>query len=313
MKCYKNRRLWTGVGLRSMADLRSVLPPGAAGGDGGLAGRHLHLAVSGYRTRQSPAARPAPPVFNTCVSNTSSLASHQGELGSIPGRVTGFSQVGIVSDDAVGRRFFSGISRFPRPFIPTPLHIHFNRPPSALKTSLGKTCTRKFKVVGNPDELSMVDPEKGRGFKGDLTSTPGCLQYSWLPGILLTACNTPGCLQYSWLPAIILVTCNTPGSCRQYSWLPGILLTAWNNPAVRPLVSHQGEPGSMSGGGSAQIFAYGNCAGRCHWSAGFFGDLPFPPPLHSGAAPSSARFTLIGSLDLAVKNHTKLSTPLQIV
>ncbi|KAJ8866691.1 hypothetical protein PR048_032552 [Dryococelus australis] len=50
------------------------------------------------------------------------LASHQGEQGSIPGRVTGFSQVGIVTDDAVGRRVFSGISRFPRPFIPAPLH-----------------------------------------------------------------------------------------------------------------------------------------------------------------------------------------------
>ncbi|KAJ8889275.1 hypothetical protein PR048_008773 [Dryococelus australis] len=45
----------------------------------------------------------------------STLASHQGEPGSIPGRVTGFSQVGIVSDDAVGRRVFSGISRFPAP------------------------------------------------------------------------------------------------------------------------------------------------------------------------------------------------------
>ncbi|KAJ8881590.1 hypothetical protein PR048_018075 [Dryococelus australis] len=38
----------------------------------------------------------------------------------------GFLQVGIVPDDAVGRRVFSGISRSPRPFIPVPLHIHFN-------------------------------------------------------------------------------------------------------------------------------------------------------------------------------------------
>ncbi|KAJ8898304.1 hypothetical protein PR048_003664 [Dryococelus australis] len=46
------------------------------------------------------------------------LAS-QGEPGSIPGGVApppGFSQVGIVPDDAVRRRVFSGISRFPRPF-----------------------------------------------------------------------------------------------------------------------------------------------------------------------------------------------------
>ncbi|KAJ8893722.1 hypothetical protein PR048_006322 [Dryococelus australis] len=37
------------------------------------------------------------------------------ELVSIPGRVTGFSQVGIVPNDAVGQRVFSGISRFPAP------------------------------------------------------------------------------------------------------------------------------------------------------------------------------------------------------
>ncbi|KAJ8872158.1 hypothetical protein PR048_025760 [Dryococelus australis] len=55
------------------------------------------------------------------------LASQQGEPGSITGRVTpGFSHVGIVPGDAVGWRVFSGISHFPRPFIPAPLHIHFN-------------------------------------------------------------------------------------------------------------------------------------------------------------------------------------------
>ncbi|KAJ8895333.1 hypothetical protein PR048_000659 [Dryococelus australis] len=37
-------------------------------------------------------------------------------------RVTGFSYVRIVPDDAVGRRVFSGISHFPRPFIPALLH-----------------------------------------------------------------------------------------------------------------------------------------------------------------------------------------------
>ncbi|KAJ8892220.1 hypothetical protein PR048_004800 [Dryococelus australis] len=37
----------------------------------------------------------------------STLTSHQDEPGSITGRVTGFSQVGIVPDDAVGRRVFS--------------------------------------------------------------------------------------------------------------------------------------------------------------------------------------------------------------
>ncbi|KAJ8890078.1 hypothetical protein PR048_009585 [Dryococelus australis] len=51
------------------------------------------------------------------------LASHLGEPVQSPGQVTsGFSQVVIVPDDADGRRIFSGISRFPRPFIPALLH-----------------------------------------------------------------------------------------------------------------------------------------------------------------------------------------------
>ncbi|KAJ8882504.1 hypothetical protein PR048_014315 [Dryococelus australis] len=50
----------------------------------------------------------------------------KGDQGSIPGRVTGFSQLGIVLEEAVGWRVFSGISRFPRPFIPAPLHTHLN-------------------------------------------------------------------------------------------------------------------------------------------------------------------------------------------
>ncbi|KAJ8867302.1 hypothetical protein PR048_031103 [Dryococelus australis] len=57
------------------------------------------------------------------------LASHQGEPVSVPGRVTpGFSRVGIVPDDATVRWVFSGISRFPRPFIPAPLHTHLISP-----------------------------------------------------------------------------------------------------------------------------------------------------------------------------------------
>ncbi|KAJ8866814.1 hypothetical protein PR048_032675 [Dryococelus australis] len=49
--------------------------------------------------------------------------SHQGEPGSIPGRVTpGFSHVRIVPDDAAGRWVFSGISRSHRPSIPALLH-----------------------------------------------------------------------------------------------------------------------------------------------------------------------------------------------
>ncbi|KAJ8896048.1 hypothetical protein PR048_001389 [Dryococelus australis] len=42
--------------------------------------------------------------------------------------------------------------------------------------------------------------------------------------------------------------------------------------------------------------------------AGFLGGFPFLPSLHSGAAPYSSRFTLIGSQDLDMKSHPYLST-----
>ncbi|KAJ8868415.1 hypothetical protein PR048_029931 [Dryococelus australis] len=48
-------------------------------------------------------------------------------------------------------------------------------------------------------------------------------------------------------------------------------------------------------------------AGRCRWSAGFLGDLPFPLPLHSSPAPYSTSITLIGSQDLAVNSRPYLS------
>ncbi|KAJ8888549.1 hypothetical protein PR048_008040 [Dryococelus australis] len=60
------------------------------------------------------------------------LAYHLGELGSIPGGVVpGFSCVAIVQDDAAGPRVFSGISRFPRLFIPALLHTPLTSPLSA--------------------------------------------------------------------------------------------------------------------------------------------------------------------------------------
>ncbi|KAJ8874744.1 hypothetical protein PR048_025610 [Dryococelus australis] len=42
----------------------------------------------------------------------------------------------------------------------------------------------------------------------------------------------------------------------------------------------------------------------------FLGDLPFPPPLHSGSAPYSTRFTPIDSQDLDVKSLPNISTSL---
>ncbi|KAJ8868499.1 hypothetical protein PR048_030027 [Dryococelus australis] len=47
--------------------------------------------------------------------------------------------------------------------------------------------------------------------------------------------------------------------------------------------------------GHSRILASGNLPRRCRWSASFHKDLQFPPTLHSGTAPFSPHFTLIGS------------------
>ncbi|KAJ8879280.1 hypothetical protein PR048_019887 [Dryococelus australis] len=61
---------------------------------------------------------------------------HLGEPSSIPGRATpGFSHVEILPDDDAGWWVSSGISSFPRPWIPALLNTHLTWPSSALKSS----------------------------------------------------------------------------------------------------------------------------------------------------------------------------------
>ncbi|KAJ8891075.1 hypothetical protein PR048_010584 [Dryococelus australis] len=79
--------------------------------------------------RKSVDKRYLPETLKTDSDAVSLLASHQGEPGSIPGRVTpGFSRMGIVLDDAVGRGFFSRGSPVSPPFrsgaAPYLSHLH---------------------------------------------------------------------------------------------------------------------------------------------------------------------------------------------
>ncbi|KAJ8869208.1 hypothetical protein PR048_030780 [Dryococelus australis] len=97
--------------------------------------------------KQRDFPRPTRTVPN-CPLSSSAFACSLGEFltpssrwmeatGSTPGEdIPGFSHVGIVLDHSSGRRIFSGISRFSRPYIPALLHSHFSSPSSALETSM---------------------------------------------------------------------------------------------------------------------------------------------------------------------------------
>ncbi|KAJ8891905.1 hypothetical protein PR048_004461 [Dryococelus australis] len=72
-----------------------------------------------------------------------------GEPGSITrGVAPGFSHEGIATDDAAGRRIFSGISLFPLLCIPSLLHAHRASPSSALKTSIVTRAASNFPGQG---------------------------------------------------------------------------------------------------------------------------------------------------------------------
>ncbi|KAJ8881490.1 hypothetical protein PR048_017971 [Dryococelus australis] len=69
----------------------------------------------------------------------------------------------------------------------------------------------------------------------------------------------------------------------------------------------------QSSAGSPRIFSSGNRSGRCRWSADSLGDIPFPAPFHSGAAPFSSHSSGNGSQDFVVKSRPNLSTQLLLL
>ncbi|KAJ8883938.1 hypothetical protein PR048_015794 [Dryococelus australis] len=89
-------------------------------------------------TSMLTASRPNPftPLQDRVQSTVRLAVAHQGGLNPRPGCSQISSQAGIVPNDASGRRVFSVISRFPRPYIPALLHSHHITHSSAFKTSI---------------------------------------------------------------------------------------------------------------------------------------------------------------------------------
>ncbi|KAJ8893682.1 hypothetical protein PR048_006282 [Dryococelus australis] len=195
------------------------------------------------------------------------LTSHQGEPGSILGRVTELSQVGIVQDDDASRRVLSGISRFPAPSF---------RRLSAF--------TYRFE---EPAQISSFTPSLRSLHTHTHTHTHPTLQCSLYRNHGLQFYDSNLSTQFS-----SPLTQGTRG---------GVV--------VRLLASHHGEPCSILGG-VAPVFSHvGIVSNDAAGSAGFLGDLPYPTPLHSGAAPYSPHLTPIGSQEYGVKSQSLCPIP----
>ncbi|KAJ8874234.1 hypothetical protein PR048_025077 [Dryococelus australis] len=192
------------------------------------------------------------------------------------------SHMVIVLDDATDPRDFSGLSRFLRPCIPALLNTRLASPSSTFNNSTpGDEISRlAFKLV----TMSLKLKEHPVSLRD--TAELLCLLGKSYREIGLAS------TLYLIFPIRVGQQRITTGGHHG-----GVV--------VRLLAFHQGEQGFIPGVDTP------DCSRRCPWSAGFLGDLPFPPPLHSGATPYSPRYTPIGLQDLAVKSRPNLFVPLE--
>ncbi|KAJ8873709.1 hypothetical protein PR048_024542, partial [Dryococelus australis] len=270
--------------------------------------------------------------------------------------------VSIVPDDAVDRRVFSGISRFPRPFISrrrsifastTPHRLSTPRrsePPEHLHCSLelrfsAEAAIRhdaglfiafeaftfhRFEWLTNIEVLRADEGEvrygaapecKGRGNGRSPRKPANQLHHLHDSHMVHLGYHVAARLRSRSEGAMRATVARTPSASSLLrarrailsllaSYSGGILLCrrgrgGW---VARPLASRLGEPDSIpigvTPGFSHVEIVPDDAAGRWVFSA----ICLFPRPLHSGSAPYSPHFTLIGSQYLDVKSRPCLST-----
>ncbi|KAJ8885809.1 hypothetical protein PR048_012012 [Dryococelus australis] len=206
--------------------------------------------------------------------------------------LVGFSHVGIMPDDDVGRRIFSGISRFPRPFIPALLHTlshRLSRPrityyvwshvvmvstldsePSIPSTCLTGTCPAQLDeehctIARAGDEHLYAKMRLGKG-----KEAAGIAERRMEGARVCEAERVASSSHQTALGrarSAARLSSRTGHTCR----LSQLDVRTWK------------------------------CGGCCHWTTGYLGLLPFPQPQPSAVAPSSLHFILTSPQFLAVK------------
>ncbi|KAJ8893475.1 hypothetical protein PR048_006073 [Dryococelus australis] len=270
------------------------------------------------------------------------VAERLSEPGSIPGRFTpDFRKWESCRTNTLVDWFSRGSPVSPRQFIPVLLHSHPISLSLALKTSLLRTATSELSILNNsipihaektkvrcgrPRTRCLAVLVKGTRASGKvcLLPKPSCLPLP--PALHVAPFSTPPGADFSqvagrrvqqrhnlhthWPPEWEKIDTQT-GFGHQDMLLVYIQSQTICGAAMMyglvpppPSFSHLGEPGSSPGEELLSYFRMRESCRTLPLVGGFSrGDLPFSPPLHSGAAPYSPCFTLIGSQDLNVKSR----------
>ncbi|KAJ8898306.1 hypothetical protein PR048_003666 [Dryococelus australis] len=199
------------------------------------------------------------------------LASHQGEPGFKPGRVTpGFSQVGIVPDDATGRRVSSGFSRFPPPrrcSILASFHPHrLSRPRSA---TAEKRTPEPLEEDSAPLTTTASHPSRRRY---SLVARRARAEYERLAGWELTYPRCDGRGEAN-------ITRCTPFTSFATYLIKEYLCLIYRDESPPSKVNRVQSPAE-----SLPDFCKWESCRTIPLVVGFFGDLPFPLPIHYCAA-----------------------------
>ncbi|KAJ8869172.1 hypothetical protein PR048_030742 [Dryococelus australis] len=200
----------------------------------------------------------------------------------MPGRVTVFSHVGIVPGDTVGLRVFSGISCFPRPSIPVLLHTRITSPSSALKTSLLRAA-----------QISSLTPRAASARDPPVPALRAMMKIYLLPSLFWRVLAVGGekntrSLHLKRRPNLSIQVLG----CSDKSYTPRVGLSRFEvdfgiaassefsfklGATVAERLDSPPPPPPQPRPGHSRIFVSENRARRCRWSAGFLGDVPFPP------------------------------------
>ncbi|KAJ8874651.1 hypothetical protein PR048_025517 [Dryococelus australis] len=228
----------------------------------------------------------------------STLASHQGEPGALPDRVTGFSLVGGFSRGSP----ISLAPSFRRRSISTSINLIGSQ-------DLGRrNLFTSLLLINWLDYLSLTQanwvlfPAESLP---DSRMWESCRTMS-LVGELSRASLTCSVLAFRRRFILTPIHPNRPPRSREDSSVDRY--SSFGNTGIREWLG--GSTGRQSPCWipdfplchSSPIFACGNRAEQCCWPVGLLEDLPFPPPFYSFIARYSPRFTLIGSQDLDVKS-----------